>query len=131
MLVQGELDDKDVGTDKNPHISIHATIGVTTTRYRTIRAICRAKKRPLHILMNSRSAQNFLDLETAKKLGCKITTMKPMQVDVVEGNNLTCTTMCKDLQGMLQGTTFMNDVLLLPLGIVTWFFVFNSSRYSK
>ncbi|PPD89864.1 hypothetical protein GOBAR_DD13211 [Gossypium barbadense] len=76
---QGELDDKDVGNDKNPHISIHATSGVTATGYWTIRVIGRAKKRPLHILINSRSAHNFLDLETAKKLGCKITTVKPMK----------------------------------------------------
>ena len=73
-------------------------------------------KRPLHILIDSGSTHNFLDVEVAKKLGCKTTSINPMRVDVANGSSLSCVAACKGLNWTLQGTQFHTDVLLLPLG---------------
>ncbi|OMO68849.1 reverse transcriptase [Corchorus capsularis] len=59
---------------------------------------------------------NFLDVNVAKKLGCKIIQVKPMKVDVANGNSLACFAACKNLSWTLQGSLFVTDVLLLPLG---------------
>ena len=74
------------------------------------------KNKPLHILVDSGSTHNFLDVEVAKKLGCKLEKVGPMRVDVVNGSSLACVAACKGLTWTLQGTKFITDVLLLPLG---------------
>ena len=51
-----------------PHISLNALSGVPT--HNTMRVKGHVLKLLLHILMDSRSTHNFLDIYTAKKLGC-------------------------------------------------------------
>jgi len=54
-----------------PHISIHTIDRINT--YQTIRVTGKVKKRrPLHILIDSGSTHNFLDLTTAKRLNCNV-----------------------------------------------------------
>lgn len=49
----------------------------------------------LHILIDSGSTHNFLDLNMAKKLGCKIQNIPPQAIAVAYGNYLTCQSMSK------------------------------------
>ena len=73
-------------------------------------------KKDVHILIDSVSTHNFLDIHLAKRLGLSLTQVKPVMVDVADGNRLECDSMCKGLKWKLRHTTFITDVLLLPLG---------------
>ncbi|GKC95235.1 retrotransposon-related protein [Tanacetum coccineum] len=59
---------------------------------------------------------NFLDVYMAKKLGCKITEIDPLEVSVADGNKITSRSMCKNFSWMLNGERFSTVVILLPLG---------------
>ena len=98
----------------NPQISVYAINGVATKSYQTMRVTMTVNKKPLHILNDSGSTHNFLDVRVAKKLGCKVEEMGPMKVDVANGGNLKCMAICKGLTWTLQGTKFVTNVLLLP-----------------
>ena len=72
--------------------------------------------KPLHILIDSGSTHNFLDLNMAKKLGCKMEKIGPLRVDVTNGSSLACVSVSKVFSWTLQGSKFTTDVLILPLG---------------
>lgn len=97
--------------DDNPLISIHAISGSTKKRFSTIRVTGRVGRKALHILIDSGSTHNFLDIQLAKKLGLQLTRVKSVMVDVADGNRLECDAMCKGLKWMLRGSTFTTDVL--------------------
>ncbi|GKD30590.1 reverse transcriptase [Tanacetum coccineum] len=73
-------------------------------------------KQMVHILINYGSTHNFMDVQTAKRVGCKLQSMCPLKVDVVDGNSLTSSYMCKDFKRTLQGLPFMADMMIIPLG---------------
>lgn len=83
---------------------------------RIMRVTVQLGKKPVHVLIDSGSAHNFLDVHMAKKLGCKMVSVGLMKVDVVNGDNIACVAMTKGLEWSLQGTKFVTDVLILPLG---------------
>ncbi|XP_042017791.1 uncharacterized protein LOC121765658 [Salvia splendens] len=106
--------DDDCEEDENPLISIHAISGSSSCSFKTIRITGRVGNRPLHILVDSGSTYNFLDLRLAKRLGLQLTPIRPVSVDVAVGNRLDallCAKICS-----LRGTTFHTEVLLLPSG---------------
>nr|KYP45442.1 hypothetical protein KK1_033012 [Cajanus cajan] len=70
----------------DPHISVNAVTGVQG--FKTMRVTGSYKKKPLHILIDSGSTHRFLDVNIAKKLGCRIQAMKPLQVTVADGNKM-------------------------------------------
>ena len=100
----------------NPHISVHAIRGLRSKGYQTMRVTIYVKTKPLHILIDSGSTHNFLDIGVAKKLGCEVEEIGPMKVDVANGSSLACVAICRGLTWTLQGSKFTTDVLLLPLG---------------
>ena len=59
-----------LGENEMPHISLQAFNGMNT--YRTMRVTRWAKNTPLHILIDSGSTHNFLDIAVAKKLHCDV-----------------------------------------------------------
>jgi hypothetical protein len=67
-------------------------------------------------LVDSGSSHNFLDLEVAKKLGCKLELVSPMTVTAGGGNKLQAPFVCRNFACQLQQTTFLADVVVLPLG---------------
>lgn len=73
-------------------------------------------KNLIHILIDSGITHNFLDLHTAKKLGCKIQKICPLPVCVADGNEVYCDLSSKAFSWKLQGQEFKSDMLLLPLG---------------
>ena len=60
-----------------------------------MRVTVHVKKKALHILIDSGSTHNFLDVEVAKKIGCKTVSITPMRVDVANGSSLSCIVACK------------------------------------
>ena len=62
----------------NPQISVYAIDGVAAKSYQTMKVIVTVNKKPLHILIDSGSTHNFLDVRVAKKLDCKVEEMGPV-----------------------------------------------------
>jgi len=62
--------------DGVPHISLHALNG--TIAYQTMRINGRAGRATLHILIDSGSTHNFLDISVAKRLHCKARQIPPL-----------------------------------------------------
>ncbi|GKD67232.1 putative mitochondrial protein [Tanacetum coccineum] len=73
-------------------------------------------KQDVHILVDSGSTHNFVDVQCAKKLGCEIRSICPLQVEVSRGNQMLSTSTCRGFTWTLQGQNFTSDVMLLPLG---------------
>ena len=85
---EGSNEDEGVEEDANPQISVHAINGLRAKGYSNMRVTVFVKRKPLHILIDSGSTHNFLDVEVAKKLGCKLEKVGPMRVDVANGSSL-------------------------------------------
>jgi len=95
-------------------LSLNALNGVAA--YQTMRVTGKVKTTPLHILIDSGSTHNFLDLATAKRLHCHIKKIPPLQVVVANGQQLACTSVCHNFAWSLLGEVFTTDVILIPLG---------------
>ncbi|GKA85512.1 zinc finger, CCHC-type containing protein, partial [Tanacetum coccineum] len=52
-------------------------------------------KNVVHVLVDSGSTHNFLDLQIAKKLGCRLRKICPMDVSVANGNVMSSLYECK------------------------------------
>lgn len=95
-----------------PPILVAAMSGATS--YNCMRVIGHFGKRKIHILIDSGSTHNFIDLEFAKTLGCKLEAVKPMLVKTVSGK-MQSSYRCRDLTFTLQGYGLTSDVRTLPL----------------
>ncbi|XP_071728214.1 uncharacterized protein [Rutidosis leptorrhynchoides] len=97
-----------------PHLSLNALTG--TNNYQTMRVSGKVNKYKVHIVIDSGSIHNFLDYETAKKLGCRLSKMAPMQVNVPGGNKLLTSTSWDKVVWTINSATFSSDMALIPLG---------------
>ncbi|KAG8382218.1 hypothetical protein BUALT_Bualt05G0053800 [Buddleja alternifolia] len=102
------------GTITDSHVSMHALSGVHD--YRTMRVTGNVNGKPVHILIDTDSTHNFIDIKPAKRLRCKIVETTPFHVSVADGNKIFGLAVCKGFSWKLQGTVFTTDMLLLPLG---------------
>lgn len=75
-----------------------------------------AKRNKITILLDSGSTHSFLDLETAKKIGCTISNAVPMRVTVANGNHIFSLHTCPKLQWKIQGVEFEDSFRLVRLG---------------
>ncbi|GKC38453.1 retrotransposable element Tf2, partial [Tanacetum coccineum] len=91
----------EVSNEEIPQISLNALTGITS--YRTMRVIGHFGKQKIHILIDSGSTHNFLDVFMGKKLGCQIRKINPLQVSMADGNKLTSESMCKGFSWLLHG----------------------------
>ncbi|GKD15258.1 reverse transcriptase, partial [Tanacetum coccineum] len=99
--------------DEQPLISLNALSGVNT--YRTMRVKGCVGRNTLHVLVDSGSTHNFLDLHTAKKLGWKLRKVCPLDVSVANGNVMVSMYECKDFTWMFQRIPYTAVVMILPL----------------
>lgn len=83
-------------------ILLHALVG--GQNYHNMRVVGMVGKKPSHILIDSGSTHNFLDLEYAKALGCEIEQIPPHAVAVAltDGNHIAFQYRCKDFSWKLQ-----------------------------
>ncbi|GJR01060.1 putative mitochondrial protein [Tanacetum coccineum] len=98
----------------SPQITLNALSCLNS--YQTMRIRGRIGKQVVNILMDCGSTHNFLDIHTAKKLGCRLDKTTPMQVLVATRQKMLNTSVCHDLKWSLQNEVFTSDVMLLPLG---------------
>lgn len=95
------------------HISLQAMEGIV--RFQTMRVVGQHNKRGLHILLDSGSTHNFLDLHKALKLKCQVEQISPIWVKVADGGRIKCDSMIRSFPWRMHGAEFMADVMLLPL----------------
>lgn len=82
-----------------PYISLNALSGITA--YQTMRVKGMVGNQFIHILIDSGSTHNFLDLNTAKKLGCQLVKTEPLKIAVPGEHNLISTYACKGFKWAL------------------------------
>ena len=70
----------------------------------TMRINEHVEKRTLHILIDSGSTYNFLDVNLAKRLGCKTESIEMQAVTIADGNQLHCQYVCKNFTWQIHGT---------------------------
>ncbi|GJX00586.1 reverse transcriptase [Tanacetum coccineum] len=97
-----------------PQVSLNAMNGVNS--YQTMRIKGHVGKQVVHMLIDCGSTHNFLDLQAAKRIGCRMNKMCPLQVAVANGQVMSSVYMCKNFKWNLQGHEFVTDVMILPLG---------------
>ncbi|GJZ05333.1 retrotransposon-related protein [Tanacetum coccineum] len=90
-----------------PKISLNALSGIPT--FNTMRMKASVAKHILHLLLDTGSTNNFLDLFTAKKLGCKMKRTCPLQVRVAGVNKLISQYMVYGFEWTIQGQQFIAD----------------------
>lgn len=83
--------------------------------FRTMRVTVSVKGKAVQVLIDTGSTHNFLDLNTAKKLGCVLTAISPFDVSVADGK-VQSNYICKRLVWKMQGVSFDSDMLVLPIG---------------
>lgn len=111
-LNENEIEEEELTED--PQISVNALSG--NQGFHTMRVKGMVGNSVVHILIDSGSTHNFLDINVATKLGCKCVHIPHQAVTVADGNHLACQQMCKSFTWKMQGTTFSTDALLIPLG---------------
>lgn len=95
-------------------ILLQALTGEQT--FHTMRIVGFIKQKPLHILIDSGSTHNFLDIEYAKTLGCEFEQIVPQTITMADGNKLACQYKSRNFTWRINGAIFITDVLLISIG---------------
>ena len=95
------------------------------TGFHTMRINGHLGKKILHIFIDSGNTHNFLDVNLAKRLGCKMNPIAMQAVTIVDGNQLKWKYICKQFTWQMHGAQFVSDVLLILLGGVIWYWVYS------
>lgn len=95
-------------------ISLNALTGVYN--YQTMRVKGLVGRQNVHVLVDCGSTHNFIDVQTAKKLGCRTKRMCPLQVAVANGDAMISTLLCQGLSLTMGELTYTIDAMILPLG---------------
>jgi len=98
----------------DPQIFVHALMGIAN--FHTMRVTGYYQKKPLHVLIDSGSTHNFLDIEVAKRLGCNSDAFDSLRVVVADGTKLNVSVVVRGFQWTIQQTKFTSNMLLIPLG---------------
>ncbi|GKB14846.1 reverse transcriptase [Tanacetum coccineum] len=83
----------------------------------TMRVSGHVGKQVLHILVDYGSTYNFLDLQVANRLGCRMSKICLLQVSMANGQVMSSVYECKHFKWSLQGKVYETDVMILPLGV--------------
>ena len=97
-----------------PHIFMNALSGINT--YQTMKVVGMFKRHSLYILIDSGSTHNFLDLAIAKRLGCDMRGMVPLQIFVANYSKLVSSSMCKDFKWLINEDEFQANMMVVALG---------------
>ncbi|XP_060178154.1 uncharacterized protein LOC132608099 [Lycium barbarum] len=95
-------------------ISLNALSGTEVPNTISLRG--EAKKNKLTLLVDSGSTHSFLDMETAKKVGCHIKEASTMRVTVANGGHLMSRYCCPNFKWKIQGIEFEDTFRILKLG---------------
>lgn len=97
----------------NLQLSLQALTGVAN--FQTMRVTWLHDKKMVHILLDSVSAHNFLDLKIAKSMECKLEAISLLAVTRGGGHQLEAVSICRAFTWQLQQAQFTVDVIVFPL----------------
>ncbi|WOH00327.1 hypothetical protein DCAR_0519686 [Daucus carota subsp. sativus] len=100
--------------DSDPCISVSALTGSQT--FSTMRVRGLVQNKPLHILIDSGSTHNFLDITMASKLKCEVSAITKQEITVADGNSISCQNVVKNFSWRMGGYDFTSEVMLIDLG---------------
>lgn len=86
-----ELNDSEMQSTE-PVISVNALAG--NQDFQTMRVVGVVNSKPLHILIDSGSTHNFVDLSLAQKIGCTIESIPDQAITVSDGNQIVMSQVC-------------------------------------
>ncbi|XP_021765492.1 uncharacterized protein LOC110730018 [Chenopodium quinoa] len=109
-----ECDEDSLICDSEPRISMNALSG--NQSFHTMRVVGMMNGKPLHIVIDSGSTHNFLDLTLATKLGCQVEKISPQSVTVADGNHIACQHKCSKFEWVMNKRNFEAEVMLISLG---------------
>lgn len=109
-----------------PQISLQAMNG--SPNYQIMRVKGLYQKIALQILLDRGSTHNFVDLNMAKKLGCKLDKIKPMS-NRWWGHKLEAPFICMGFTWSMHNHEFTDDMIVPPLFAVTWYLEYNGSNH--
>ncbi|XP_058725452.1 uncharacterized protein LOC131596726 [Vicia villosa] len=102
------------GPEPDPaQISLHALMGHSIPQ--TLRVMGQIRTSPVAILIDSGSTHNFLQDRVAKQLGLMIEAAHSFKVLVGNGEELQCSTMCRNVSLILGQQEFHIDLFILPI----------------
>lgn len=81
-----------------------------------MRVVGVVNNKPLHILIDSGSTHNFVDLSLAQKIGCTIESIPDQAITVSDGNQIVCNHRCVEFVWTMNNKSFVAEVMLIPLG---------------
>lgn len=96
-----------------PTVSVNALSG--SASFNCMRVVGQYGKKKLHILIDLGSTHNFLDVNVANALGCKLEPLAPMTVAASNGCDLTTKFKCSKFSWTVQGYTFTTEIPPIPL----------------
>jgi len=99
---------------EEPQISVHALSGCQS--FQTMRVTGLHGKTSLHILIDSCSTHNFLDISIARKVGCKLEAILTQSITIANGYRLQCLYICRGFKWKMHNAYFEADMLIIPLG---------------
>lgn len=98
---------------ETPQMSLQALTGVAT--YQTMHVKGLYNKKALQILLDSGSTHNFLDINMARKLGCRLEEVTPMAITGGGGHKLEAPYICKGFVWSMHNHEFSADVIVSNL----------------
>lgn len=112
--VQETIIEERDGTLEGAQVSVHALSGVHD--YRTMRVRGSFKGKVIHILIDTGSTHNFLDYETAYRLGCPLKVIPVVPVAIANSKKIDCSHISDGFSWKMQGVEFSSDMLILASG---------------
>lgn len=114
-LDEGGIDEEGCGGNL-AHISFNAMTSMAVPTFRTMRITGHVGKQTINIFIDCGSSHNFIHPSVIQKLGLKVQRVKPLTVEVADGNKLTTNELCSNFKWKMQGQEFKTELLVLPVG---------------
>lgn len=107
------MEEKEEGS---PKVTLHAINGEPDSNaMQTMKLTGKFKKRTIHILVDSGSTHNFLDIKVAKNMGLTLWTVDPIPIMVADGRRILSTKTARRFNWQMQGYNFEADFYIIPL----------------
>lgn len=98
----------------NSQMSVHALDD--TMDYKTMRVKGSVKGKIVHVLIDSGSTHNFMDVNAATRLGIQLEITLPFSVAVANESRVNNSFMSKKVKWRMQRVDFIAEMLVIPLG---------------
>lgn len=90
--------------ETNTEVDISLSALYENSSYQTLKFQGNVKNHLITMVVDSGSTHNFLDVTTAKQLGCLVLPITNHSISVLSGGILPCNSMCPNFTWSIQGT---------------------------